>query len=130
MSRRIVSIAQMVYATILCALIAARLPSFGEEEVPTFSYHGAIVGAVIALVAFGVSSVALPLAQIAEKKWLPIQITLMRGAVICLVMAMTFFTIFIYFNQVWLLYLIGGAGFFGGACIIGGNMVIWFGRKN
>lgn len=91
------SIVQAVLISGVCALLAAKLPSLANADALAFSWIGSLVGAAIALFAIFVGSFMSSINPDYEPPGTPRELLLLRVAILCLCVAVTSLTAYLYF---------------------------------
>ncbi|MBX3586450.1 MAG: hypothetical protein KF796_07380 [Ramlibacter sp.] len=91
------SLVQAVLISGVCALLAAKFPSLADADAPAFSWIGSLVGAAIALFAIFVGSFVSSVNRDYEPPGTRRELFLLRAAILCLCVAVTSFTAYLYF---------------------------------
>jgi hypothetical protein len=119
--RNISSAIQAFAITTVCALLAAKFPSFAEHQDAGFSVRGALVGAGVAFIALFIGSHFLTRNGEFIASGTKLQMNLMRGALISACAAVLSFTAMLYFPaSKWITSAVGIAVVGGAICVFGG----------
>jgi hypothetical protein len=112
----------------LIGLIAARVPSFGQERVQ-FSLAGFSVGLGAVLVAFLISR---PIAHSvnANPPGTPLQRMLLNAALLFFLATLALFTVFLYTGWVWPKVALAFTVLGGAFSVFAGLFVAWFGPRH
>jgi hypothetical protein len=121
---RLTSTLQTIAIATVCALLTAKFPSFAEHQSTGFSVAGAGIGAAVALFAIFIGSQFSPPNDELEALGSPLEMQLLKAAVIAFCAAISSFTVMLYFPlSEWLRTVIGISVVAGVVCVFAGLAV-------